>query len=171
MKLQHFEPEQIETLSFDSVDWELIKTTKWLIENLPENAEILRYAVCNAVERRGTGKIENAVNRWFIFTIDGWRVSFEPSHNWLFEGIYLSAYKIINGDCYKMDCYSLIVQYSGNNEYFLELLSNPALLNSKQERINPNREREKARKDDLQEYITRQRRIEKVIYGLKREGK
>jgi hypothetical protein len=166
MKLRQIESEKIKSLSYDSVDWELAKLTDWLIKNLPERAEIVSYRACHAEQRNGTGRIKNTVDNWFTFTLDGWKIDFMPSDNWLFEGINLSAYSI-NNDTYQIDCYPLAMMYdykNDNRSAFLELLSNPELLNRKQERIRGGRT--KRERESNQEYVSRKRKIERVTYTI-----
>ena len=160
MKLRQIEPDKIKSLYYDSIDWELAKLADWLIKNLPDRAEIVAYTACHAKQRNGTSHIDNTVDKWFTFILDGWKIDFMPNYNWLFEGINLSAYSI-NNDTYQTDCYPLTMKYDydkPNCTEFLELLSNPERLNSKQERIRVGR----AKSD--KEYVSRKRKIERVTY-------
>lgn len=166
MKLKQFKEEQVETLSYNSIDWELIELSSWIIDNLPERAKIISYKACNAEERNGNGKIFNTVDEWFTFILDGWKVDFMPGYFWVFEGISLCSYRIENSgtrEYYNKNKYSINIDYNNNKDYFLKILSNPEILNSMQEKI-PNR-------PENREYITRKRKIEPVIYGLIKEVK
>ena len=166
MKLQQIESEKVRALYFDSVDWELVKLANSLVKQLPERAEMVAYHACHAFERNGSESIEYSVGTWFTFTLDGWKIDFMPNYNWLFEGINLSAYQIIDG-AYRTDCYPLTMQYdleNDNRDAFIELLLTPELLHSKQVRIvggRTNKERE-----SNQEYVSRKRKIEHTVYTL-----
>lgn len=162
MKLRQIEPEKIKSLYYDSVDWELAKLADWLIKNLTDRAEIVAYKACHVKQHNGTSHIDNTVDKWFTFILDGWKIDFSPNHNWLFEGISLSAYRIDN-DTYQIDCYPLTMRYDydkPNCTEFLELLSNPERINHKQERIRIGR----AKSD--REYVSRKRKIERVTYTV-----
>jgi hypothetical protein len=158
MKMNHAESEKIKSLYFDSVDWELAKLVDSLVKQLPERSEMVSYYACHAFERNGNGHIENSVGTWFTFTLDGWKIDFMPDHFWAFDGIGLSAYRIIN-NTYQTDRYPLFIKYNSENDIatFLELLSNPKLLNSKQWYIS-------GRTKSDREYVSRKRKIERVVY-------
>ena len=157
------EKKELENLYYDSVDYELVKLCNYLIKHLKKGSSLISYKECNVYQRDTNNKILNTVDRWFSFILDDWFISFSPADNWIFNGIYIDAFKNNNGT-YKRDCYPINIIYDKTKkEEILDLLNNPEKINKRQEKINCF-SGSKAAQQEVLNYVNRSRKIEKHIF-------
>ena len=165
------EGKEIRNGYFDSIDYAAIQHLSKIATALENaGAEIVSCSLVNAYQRKPDhGYLEDSLipatpKSWIGYVLDGHICYVEFGHLWIFEGVSVSAYPVVDGIWYSTK-YRSSFQLTNDldwTEKLIAVLLDPAALYASMERIKVARNgRQKA--SDL-EYVSRKRFVERTFY-------
>ena len=144
----------------DSVDYHAAKLLAKLVQDLPDEAELMGAMLINACRRDGSADvILHTPKNYILYKLNGYFVHVWFPHLWMFGGVYIDAQPMNEvGDSFKRTRYPLTVLpgLNGLSETLLQYAQNPHATYSQQEAI-------RLRSALDREYVTRPRKIERKI--------
>ena len=152
----------------DSINYEATKILRRVIEGITNDAELIGGDIINAHHRTNITKplqmIPLTPESYIKYVLNGYVVYVEFNHFWLFDGVMVSAYPIVN-DGYKSNKYPIYVNVDNENgiKNLITLLNNPTILNVLMEKIPVRHKNGRLNKENI-EYTTRFRPIEVRFY-------
>lgn len=165
------EGKEIRNGYFDSIDYAAIQHLSKIATALENaGAEIVSCSLVNAYQRKPDhGYLEDSLipatpKSWIGFTYRGHICSVAFEHFWIFEGVSVSAYPVVDGVWYNTKYRSSfqLTEEPDWTEKLIAVLLDPASLYASMETIRVARNgRQKA--SDL-EYVSRKRFVERTFY-------
>ena len=164
-------PEEIKTKCevsgnrfLDSIDYEATKILRRVIDEITNEAELIQGDIINAYRRQPTGEPDNLIpltpESFIKYRLNDYIVSLEFNHFWLFDGVMLSAYPIVNNG-YKATKYPTYVPVDDENciKNLIRFANNPSFINAMMVTIPVRHKNGRLDKENI-EYTTRFRPIE-----------
>lgn len=143
------------------IDFLAVKTLRQLMEALPSDAVLIGANLINAVDRNDKNGIINPImctpKSYIKYTLNNYVIYLEFGYFWMFEGVSLSAYPIVN-DHYQIDRYSINVLSNPSFDELFELALNPRKIYYEQMPVIPYKSSNIA-------YIDHKRSIKPTFYA------
>ena len=152
----------------DSIDYEATKILRRVIDEITNEAELIQGNIINAYRRQPTGEPDNLIpltpESFIKYRLNDYIVYLEFQRFWLFDGVMLSAYPIVNSE-YKTTKYPIYVPVTNENciKILINLAHNPSVINDMMNKIPVRHKNGRLNKENI-EYTTRYRPIEVKFY-------